>query len=203
MRKKKNRFLVFLCSWIPGGGEMYLGFMKRGISLLGMFMLGIMIATITNIGVLTVLPLVVWVYSFFEANNLGALDDDKFYQVEDIYLFGIDEAVIRRIKGPMLGKYSKVAAVILILLGINLLWDVFCGILYDIFRDNYYFEYIYTITRVIGNNVTRAGIGILIIWLGIKLIKGKKEELEKEETLNQEVTGICGDVVESEEKKHE
>ena len=33
----KNRFLVFLFSLIPGAGQMYLGYMRRGICLMALF----------------------------------------------------------------------------------------------------------------------------------------------------------------------
>ena len=38
--KKKNKFFTFLCSFLPGAAEMYMGFMKMGISLLVVFFAG-------------------------------------------------------------------------------------------------------------------------------------------------------------------
>ncbi|MDD6812222.1 MAG: hypothetical protein PUD93_10205 [Lachnospiraceae bacterium] len=189
MRKKKNRFLLFLCSWIPGAGEMYLGFMKRGVSLLGLFIVGMMIAIFTNLGVLALLPMIVYAYSFFEANNLGALGDEEFYKVEDKYLFGLDEKELGSVKDSLLGKYRKGVAVILILLGINLLWDVVCGILRDIFYDYAFYTYIYQITSAIGNAATKTAIGVIIIWLGVKLVQGKKVELEEKEKTGDDENG--------------
>ena len=43
MKKKKNRFLLFCFSFLPGAGEMYLGFMKTGISLLSIFAICVML----------------------------------------------------------------------------------------------------------------------------------------------------------------
>ena len=37
MTRKKNRLITFLWSLIPGAGEMYLGFMKRGACIMGAF----------------------------------------------------------------------------------------------------------------------------------------------------------------------
>ena len=37
--KKKNRFLTFCFSMLPGAAEMYMGFMKTGVSLMSLFML--------------------------------------------------------------------------------------------------------------------------------------------------------------------
>ena len=39
-KTKRNKFLTFLFSLIPGGAEMYMGFMKMGASLLSIFLLG-------------------------------------------------------------------------------------------------------------------------------------------------------------------
>ena len=48
--KKKNRFLTFCFSMLPGAAEMYMGFMKTGVSLMSLFMLVIMVAIWMNQG---------------------------------------------------------------------------------------------------------------------------------------------------------
>ena len=84
-----------------------------------------------------------------------------------------------------MGKYRKGLAIVLILLGINLLWNVICDILYDIFYMFELSDYFYEITSSIGNGVTRVAIGVAIIWFGVKLIKGKKVELEEAEKVEE------------------
>ena len=37
MTKKKSGFWTFMFSWLPGAGEMYMGFMRMGLSLMGLF----------------------------------------------------------------------------------------------------------------------------------------------------------------------
>ena len=37
MTKQKKGLLLFICSLIPGAGEMYMGFFKQGISIMLMF----------------------------------------------------------------------------------------------------------------------------------------------------------------------
>lgn len=186
MKKKKNRFLLFCFSFLPGAGEMYLGFMKMGLSLLSAFALAVIITVYSNIGVMGLVILVICVYGFFHANNLGALSDEEFYQIEDEYLFGIGEKNMDSFKNSIMGKYQKVIAVLLIVLGAGMLWQTFCGFLRHIVGDNFYYQYISVFTRAISRDVPRAIVGIAIIWVGIKLIQGKKEELdsleEKEES---------------------
>ena len=46
MTKKKSKFFTFCCSLIPGAGEMYLGFLKQGISIMTTFFLIFVVAGI-------------------------------------------------------------------------------------------------------------------------------------------------------------
>lgn len=179
MRKKKNRFLLFCFSLLPGAGEMYLGFMKTGVSLLSIFAVCVMVTGYTGIGILAFVPFVVWIYGFFHANNLGALNDEEFYRIEDGYLFGLSEAGLGSIKESVEGKYRKALAIILIILGATMLWQTFCRMLRHLVGNDFYYEYIARFTNVISGDVPKAIIALVIIWLGVKLIQGKKEELDK------------------------
>ena len=38
-QQKKGKFLTFMFSFIPGAAEMYMGFMKMGVSLMALFFL--------------------------------------------------------------------------------------------------------------------------------------------------------------------
>ncbi|MCM1174108.1 MAG: hypothetical protein NC341_03550 [Blautia sp.] len=179
MKKKKNRFLLFCFSFLPGAGEMYLGFMKTGVSLLGIFAVSVMLTGYTGIGILAFVPFVIWVYGFFHANNLGALSDDAFYRIEDGYLFGISEEGFSSMKDSIAGKYRKAFAVVLIILGVSMLWQSFCRMLRHLVGNDFYYEYIACFTGIVGDDVPKAIIALVIIWLGVKLIQGKKEELDK------------------------
>lgn len=191
MKKKKNRFLLFCFSFLPGAGEMYLGFMKMGLSLLSVFAFAVIITVYSNIGVMGFAAMVVWVYGFFHANNLGSLNDEEFYRMEDEYLFGIGEKDMDSIKDSIMGKYRKVFAIILIVFGISMLWQTFCRFLRYMVGSDYYWEYIAGFVSTISTDVPRMVIALLIIWFGVKLIRGKKEELdrlEKTEEMQQEET---------------
>lgn len=179
MKKKKNRFLSFCFSLLPGAGEMYLGFMKMGLSLISVFALSIIITVYFNIGVMGFAVFVVWVYGFFHANNLASLSDEEFNRIEDEYLFGFGEKDLDSLKDSVMGKYRKIFAIILILFGISMLWQTFCRLLRYIVGNDYYYQYIHSFMRTISSDVPRVLIAFLIIWLGIKLIRGKKEELDR------------------------
>ena len=84
----KNGFLTFCCAFVPGAGQMYQGYMKRGLSLITMFCLFIVIG-VSTLQVLTIGCAIVWMYSFFDTFNLRAqiLADTA---PEDDYLIHFD-----------------------------------------------------------------------------------------------------------------
>ena len=68
---KKNGILSLLFAFIPGAGQMYQGYMKRGLSLITMFCLFVVIG-VSTLQVLTIGCAIVWMYSFFDTFNLRA-----------------------------------------------------------------------------------------------------------------------------------
>lgn len=172
MKKKKSRFWLFIFSLIPGAGEMYLGLMKMGLSLMLGFMLSIAVIAMTNIGVLSVISVTIYIYCFFHANNIGSMDDADFQALEDTYLFGFDNLEQVRIK--LNGRYRSIAAAALIIMGVIMLANVGFNLLCEIFGwDNVYLSKIYYFVR---DEVPRLLIGIAIIWGGIMMLRGKRTE---------------------------
>lgn len=173
MKKKKNRFWLFICSLWPGAGHMYIGFMKMGLSLMLGFLLSCAVVGITDIGALAVFPILIYVYSFFHANNLGGLDDEEFATVEDEYLFGF--ADMGQYCQKLSGKNRNIAAAVLIIVGVCMLWNMAFGIFIDyVGLDNPVIRMIYYTLR---DDVPRAVIALVVIWIGMRMLRGKKEEL--------------------------
>lgn len=173
MKKKKNRFWLFICSLWPGAGHMYIGFMKMGLSLMLGFLLSCAVVGITDIGALAVFPIIIYVYSFFHANNLGGLDDGEFATVEDEYLFGF--ADMGQYRQKLSGKNRNIAAAVLIIVGVCMLWNMAFGIFIDyVGLDNPVIRMIYYTLR---DDVPRAVIALVVIWIGMRMLRGKKEEL--------------------------
>lgn len=187
MRKKKNRFLLFCCSFIPGAGELYLGFMNMGLSLLMSFAILTVIVGFMRIGILSFMPAVLWVYSFFHANNLGSLTDEQFYSMEDTYLFGFSKTDMESIRQSLYGRYRKALAIILIILGVSMLWNVAIDFICLTVGDYFYDRYIAPYTGVISSIMPQLVISIIIIWFGIRLISGKKVELDILDEKNEEM----------------
>ena len=171
MKRKKSRFWLFLFSLFPGAGHMYLGLMRMGLSFMFGFMLSVALMNITGLDVLVVLPLTIYIYSFFHANNIGGMDDEAFAALEDEYLLGFGD--IDRDRFRLDRRNRNLAAVVLIILGICMLWNVGFGMIRDyIGWDNPVIKAIYYTMR---DDVPRVVIAIAIIWFGVVLLRGKKE----------------------------
>ena len=187
MKKKKNRFWLFVFSLWPGAGHMYIGFMKMGLSFMTGFLLSCAVVGITNIGALAVFPIIIYVYAFFHANNLGSLDDEQFAALEDEYLFGFADMDYSRFK--LNRKNRNIAAVVFIVLGVCMLWNVGFGMLRDYMGwDNWMIQTIYYFVQ---DELPRAVIGVAVIWFGVSLLRGKKDVLvpqieQKEEPADRE-----------------
>ena len=171
MKKKKNRFWLFVFSLWPGAGHMYIGFMKMGLSFMTGFLLSCAVVGITNIGVLAVFPIIIYVYAFFHANNLGGLEDEQFAAMEDEYLFGFANMDYSRLK--LNRRNRNLAAAALIILGVCMLWNVGFGMLWDyVGWDNPVMKVIYYTVR---DELPRAVIALAVIWIGVRLLRGKSE----------------------------
>ncbi len=172
MIRKKNKFFTFIFSFVPGAGQMYMGFMKRGLSLMSYFILIISISVWLNIGPLMLIALIIWFYSFFDTQNLSSTPDDEFYSLEDQYL--IFPEILEGISYKKLQKkYRNILAVSLIIIGFTILWNNFYSILSSILP-----EYLRHLLYNIGYYLPQVIIGVAIMYFGIYLIKGKKHELD-------------------------
>lgn len=67
----RNAFLTYVFSLCPGAGQMYQGYMKRGLSHILLFVIPIMLGSVF-MPALVVLSAVVFMYSFFDSINLRA-----------------------------------------------------------------------------------------------------------------------------------
>lgn len=190
--KKKSRFLTFCYSTIPGAAQMYMGFMKMGISIMVLFILIIMVSVWLNQGALAAFCVVIWFYSFFQANHLASLSDEDFFSVRDEYLFGVGNLPGME---DFVQKHSQWIAVLLIFLGGCLLWDSIASLLYNVLPDSLHF--ISRTMRRIGDYVPSLVIGGGIIALGVRMMEGKKEDSFREnaDMADQKPQALTGEVV--------
>lgn len=174
MIRKKNSFLTFCFSFLPGAGQMYMGFMKRGVSLMSAFFLLIFITVITGLGSLMFAMPILFFFAFFDTFNLRAMPDEEFYRMEDNYLF-INELAKEKTR-IIHSKYHNILALTLIIIGFSILWNNVYSIV-----QNYLPQYISNILYQFGRYFPQFIIGLAIIALGLYLIRGKKADLDLDE----------------------
>lgn len=178
MTQRKNGFWRFMFSLLPGAGEMYMGFMKMGVSLMSVFFAIVAVAAFLDLGPLMFIAVVVWFYGFFHVHNIAGMPDEEFYAVEDDYLFKI--SVSEKQGKELIHTYRNVIAAVLIILGVMMTWKGIFSML-----SSYIPEGLYWMIHDIGERLPQIVVGIAIIILGIYMIRGKKQQLEDAERKEQ------------------
>lgn len=169
---KKSKFLTFCLSLFPGAAHMYMGFMKMGISLMGLFIIAISIAGMLDVGILILVNILIWFYAFFHANNLAYLSDEAFAQVEDNFLFGIDTLNQSKITAE---KYRKYLGIGLIVFGTIMIWNITMNRFMPRMLD-YFPDFIREIFWRIRSLVPQLVFGIVVIAFGVKMLRGKNDK---------------------------
>ena len=174
MIRKKSKFFTFIFSMMFGAGHMYMGFMKEGISITTAAAIVIFTGSWLNIGpVLYVLP-VLWCYSFFDALNKRSMPDELFQTLEDHYLF--IENYDRNQLNKLLSKHSNSIAALLIIVGFSILGENFLSYIADIV-DTSFGDRFYSFVNSLRWDLPRLIFSGIIIYIGVRLIVGKKKEL--------------------------
>jgi len=173
MKRKKNGFFTFIWSFVPGAAEMYMGFMKCGLSLMTLFFGGFVLSLIVDYfsNELLFIPVLIWFYSFFHARNMASCTEEVLQTMEDDFIWdSFGDGSKTKITSPVIRKW---AAVILIVVGATMLWGNFRSVIANILPEEYW-------NRVwpFVNDVPQMAVAILIIAIGIGLIIGKKKEIK-------------------------
>ena len=170
----KNGFLTFCCAFIPGAGQMYQGYMKRGLSfILAACCIG-MVSTL--LGPAMLLLLVVWMYSFFDAFNLRAqiLADTA---PEDDYLIHFDPRD-KKLARALLDSHKLVGWALIAYQ--NLLMNTLGDLVYRWGHSSPAFRALYLVMASLPDVV----VCVALIVCGVWLVKGprtaKKPDASKE-----------------------
>lgn len=172
MIRKKSKFWTFWFSFIPGAAEMYMGFMKMGLSLMTVFFGLFALSVILELGPVMVFTAISWFYSFFHAHNLASMPEQEFYEVEDTYLFTVADA---KQGSDLIRTYRKTFAVVLIFIGVVLTWKTCMSMLYGIIPYE-----IYNALNHMMYRFPQLVVGVAIVYLGVAMIRGKKVELDEQ-----------------------
>ena len=169
--KRKHGLLLFIAACIPGCGEMYQGYMKRGISILTAFCAVFALAVFLEIGALAVLMLPVWLFSFFDSYNLRA-QAEADAAPPDGYLFGLSDVDSRQMSALLQKRHSLVGWG-LVAVGVYIFYSTVADWVVNFF---YQFFDAWWLDRVLSYDVPRLAVTVGIIALGVWFIRGPKRE---------------------------
>ena len=165
----KNGFLTLLFAFIPGAGQMYQGYMKRGLSLILMC---------CAIGAVLFSPvalflLVVFMYSFFDTLNLRA-QIALGKAPEDDYLVHLDPKDKRLAR--MLMDSHKLVGWVLIVFGVlivyeNIIMEMLNEVLWRWGRDSVAFRAFYLVMDRLPDVVAC----VAFILCGVWLVRGPRK----------------------------
>ena len=164
----KNGFLLFIASCLSGCGQMYQGYMKRGLSLLLSFFLVIFVSTYFYLGTLALFLPVIWLYAFFDSYALRS-QLSAGTAPEDAFLFGLSDMDSNRL-GELLRKRHSLIGWVLVAVGVYMLYDMLMGQLSGLFFG-WFGEWLYSLLRY---GLPRVVITVLVILLGLWFIRGPR-----------------------------
>ena len=179
---KKNGILTLLFACIPGAGQMYQGYMKRGLSLITMFCLFIIVGSATGLDALVVGCIVVYMYSFFDTFNLRAQIIAENAPADD-YLVHINWKD-KRMQDFMMDSH-KLVGWLLIAFGAliayqNLIMNIFGDLVYRWGHSSPVFRALYLVMDSLPDVV----VCVVLIVCGVWLVKGphpaKKPDASKD-----------------------
>lgn len=160
---KKNGFLTFCFSFIPGAGQMYQRYMKRGLSLMVIAGLTVILTVMSSEFLFCVPFLITMAYSFFDTFHLRNMSDDERKEYIDDYVWN-KESVKEFVPDFMRGKKNKIIGIALLVIGSYYVLDNILAELtrYEAFAIAYnYFHY----------SLPAVLVSVACIILGIKMIK--------------------------------
>ncbi len=166
---RKHGLLLFLSACIPGCGQMHLGYMNRGLSLLLAASSLFAVAMLLNIGALLALLPMIWLYSFYDTYNLRSRMDAG-QAPPDQMLFGLSDLDSVRLSSLCRKRHSLVGWV-LVCLGGWALYSLVADWVFDLLSP--YFD-LWWLRRLLTFDVPRLALTVGIILLGLWFIRGPR-----------------------------
>ena len=181
----KNGFLTFCCAFIPGAGQMYQGYMKRGLSLILTACLIGMVSSLLNPVLL--LLVVVWMYSFFDTFNLRAqiIADTA---PEDDYLVHFDPRD-KRLARALLDSHKLVGWALIAFGALIAYENIIMNLLNDVLwrwgRDSVVFRAFYLVMDRLPDVV----LCVALILCGAWLVRGPQKAGKKQAEAQEDAAG--------------
>ena len=169
---RKNVFFTFWFSLIPGVGQMYQEYMKRGVSLLVLAIIPTFLATVFNAPIFTLVLPIIFAYSFFDSFKLRNEYIANGEKTKDDYVWN-EEPLLNFTNKKLFKKKNVILGVVLLVLGIYyLLNTVVLGIIEDAGISMAIIHTIEGLLRYIPTLV----LALVAIMIGCKLMTNKDSE---------------------------
>ena len=186
---KKNGILTLLFALIPGAGEMYQGYMKRGLSLITMFCLSTFLGAWTQIAIFYIGAPIIYMYSFFDTFNLRAQIIAENAPADD-YLVHINWKD-KRMQQFMMDSHKLLGWGLIALGGLvayeNIIMRVFGDVMWRWGQNNPVFRAIYLMLDELPQIVTCVALIVCGLWL-VRGPKGKKNRKKPEPPQDEDFT---------------
>ncbi|MCY6369909.1 hypothetical protein [Clostridium ganghwense] len=151
-----KRLITLMLSMIPGAGHMYIGLMKMGVQIMGLFFLAFYLTDLLRISLFMLFVPVIWFYSIFDVMHKTSSSEN----LEDGDLIIVD-----KFKDMSINKNSgRLLGIVLIVIGIAIIFqNVAMPMIVEAFG--------YKIREYFNVGI----VSLLFILGGIKLMVGSKE----------------------------
>ncbi|MDO4282956.1 MAG: hypothetical protein Q4D02_04890 [Clostridia bacterium] len=165
---KKNLFFTFCFSFIPGAGQMYQGYMKRGGSILIVLTLFCMLTVIISTPIMMFPIMALFAYSFFDTFNVrNRIGTDK--EVIDDYIWNNKDMIDLKSKFNMSKRHTFFGIILIIFGAYILLNSVIVDLAYSI-------PALRIFASLLSNYLPPIVIAVICIYIGIKFISKKEEK---------------------------
>lgn len=171
MVMRKSNFLTFIFAFMPGAGQMYLGMMKKGVSIMGMFFVVCGFAAFLNLEIVIIALPVIWFYSFFDALNYNNMPYEKKALIKDEFIIDFNTLTDKYHKASS-GKNNVLLGGFLTVFGVYIIFEkMIQPVLWELG------EYNPVLDRFV-RNVPTLFVAFAIVLLGLKLINSNKSDIE-------------------------
>ena len=160
--KKKNGFVTFVLSFIPGAAEMYMGLMKNGISIMATFAALVSIYYFSGFRGMSCLESAVGLFAIIHAWKTHRVYNDTAGKIED------RSFIAELIEGNYLIDFAM-------MLVISSAW----GIKFTIWLFNYYYNLGCTMSKVVQQEIMDTITIALLFIFGIALFISEKKKGNK------------------------
>lgn len=156
---KKSKSIASILSLFPGAGHLYLGYQRRGIQLMAIFLFSIYILDILRLGLFLFFIPIIWFYSFFDGLQKAAKFGDEPFEDTPIITYFINYQRWIGIGLIVIGMYYLVE---------NFALPIFQPIFSRLYSIDLYFLY--------HQYFQTAVVSFILIFAGIKIIRRSKNK---------------------------